>query len=176
MYVRDPLILLAAVVEIEHRGDRIDAQSIGMIFSQPVVRARQQEAADLVASEIEYVGTPFRMLALARIEMLIKRGAVETREAERVAREVRRHPVENHSDTALMQYIDQVFEIVRGAEARSRGEIATYLVSPRACERMLHHRHDLDVREPHIGDIVSELMGEFAITQYAVPFFRNSTP
>jgi len=40
MLVRNPLPLLARVVEIEHRRDRIDAQSVGVVLAEPVERAR----------------------------------------------------------------------------------------------------------------------------------------
>ena len=40
--------------------------------------------------------------ALARIEMLVERGAVEAGEAVRIGREVRRHPVEDDAEPGGM--------------------------------------------------------------------------
>jgi hypothetical protein len=48
--VRNPLAGFAAVVAVEHRGDRIDAQAIDVEGLDPVERARQQEAGDLAAA------------------------------------------------------------------------------------------------------------------------------
>ena len=41
--IGDPLPLLARVVEVEHRGHRVDAQSVGVIVVQPVQRAGEKE-------------------------------------------------------------------------------------------------------------------------------------
>ena len=47
------------------------------------------------------------MLALARIGVLVKRGAVEEREAVRIFREVRRNPIDDHADTRLVAGVDE---------------------------------------------------------------------
>jgi len=47
------------------------------------------------------------MEALARIEILVERRAVEARQAVRVGREVRRHPVEQQADVRRMQRVDE---------------------------------------------------------------------
>ena len=62
------------------------------------------------------------------------------------------------------------------AEARGRREVAGHLVAPRAGERMLHHRHQLDVREAEVGDVVGELVGELAVAQRAVALERVAPP
>ena len=82
--VRDPLALAAAVVAIEHRGHGIDAQPVDVKMLQPVQRARDQKALHFAPAEIVDVGVPVVMEALARIEMLVKRGAVEPRQAVRI--------------------------------------------------------------------------------------------
>ena len=47
----------------------------------------------------------------------------------------------------LVQHVDEIHEILRRAVARGRREVAGRLVAPRAVERMLGDRHQLDVRE-----------------------------
>ena len=81
MLVGNPFAGATPVVEVEHRGDRIHAQPIGVIFGEPVVRAGEQKGADLVAREVEDVGVPLGLKSLARVEMLIQRGPVETARA-----------------------------------------------------------------------------------------------
>ena len=54
-----------------------------MKFVEPVERVREQKVAHFVAAVVENVGAPIRMLAFARIEMFIQRGAVETRRAQK---------------------------------------------------------------------------------------------
>jgi hypothetical protein len=74
-----------------------------VIFGEPVVRAREEKATYLVAREIENVSAPLRMKSLARIEVLIQRGSVETAEAERIGRKMRGNPIEDDADSALME-------------------------------------------------------------------------
>jgi hypothetical protein len=80
---------LAAVVEVEHRGDRVDAQAVGVEFAEPPERAGDEEIAHFVAAVVENVGIPVGMIALARVEMLVQRGAVEAAERERVLGKMR---------------------------------------------------------------------------------------
>ena len=46
----DPLAFVAAVIEIEHRGDGIDADAVNMEFAQQIERTRQQEVGDFAAT------------------------------------------------------------------------------------------------------------------------------
>ena len=46
--IRNPFARCARVVAIEHRSDRIDAQPVDVEALQPMQRAGDQEAADLV--------------------------------------------------------------------------------------------------------------------------------
>ena len=117
--VRDPLARLARVVEVEHRRDRVDAQAVDVVLVEPEQRAREQEAAHLVAAVVEDVAVPVGVEALARIGVLVEVRAVEVGEAVLVGREVRRHPVEDHADAALVQVIDEVHEVLRRAVARA---------------------------------------------------------
>ena len=105
--VRNPLPCLARVVEIQHRRDRVHAQAVDVILLEPEQRVRQQEVADLVAAVVEDQRAPVLVLALARIGVLVERGAVEPREAVRVLRKVSRHPVEDHAEAGLMAGVDE---------------------------------------------------------------------
>jgi hypothetical protein len=100
--------------------------------------------------------------------VLVQRGAVEPGQRPVVAREVRGHPVEDHAQAALVQAVDEGAEIVGLAEARRRGEVPGDLVAPRAAERVLHHRQQLDVREAHVGRVVRELVGQLPVAERAV--------
>ena len=54
----------------------------------------------------------------ARIFVLVKMCAIEEREPVLVAREVRRHPVEDHADASVVQRVDQRHQVLRLAVAR----------------------------------------------------------
>ena len=78
--VGDPFAGLARVIQIEHRGDRIDTQPVDVALRQPVVRAGQQEAFHLLAAVVENIRAPILVETRARIFVFVKRGAVEARQ------------------------------------------------------------------------------------------------
>ncbi len=163
--VRRPLAVLARVVEVEHRGDRVDAQAVDVELLQPVERVRDEEVAHLLAAEVEDVGAPVRVLAAGGVRVLVQRRAVEAGERELVLGEVRRHPVDDHADAGLVQPVDEVPEAVRVAEARCGREVRRHLVAPGAAERVLHHGQELDVGEPQVGQVGDQLVGELGVGQ-----------
>ena len=118
--VRHPLARLARVVEVEHRGDGVDAQPVDVELLEPEERVREQEVAHLVAAEVEDERAPVGMRAAARVGVLVERRAVEARERPVVAREVRRHPVEDHADAVPVQPVDEAAEVV-GVPKRAVG-------------------------------------------------------
>ena len=148
--VRHPRARLAGVVEVEHRGHGVDPQAVDVELVDPVERVGDEEVADLVAAVVEDERAPVRVLALAGIGVLVERGAVEAGEGPVVLREVGGHPVDDDADAALVEVVDEVAEVVGRPEPRRRREVAGHLVAPRAAERMLHHRQQLDVGEAEV--------------------------
>ena len=167
--VRHPLSRLARVVEVEHRGDSVDAQTVDVELGQPVERVGDEEVPDLEAAVVEDVRSPVGVLALPRVGVLVQRGAVEASEGPVVLREVRRYPVEDHADAAPVQLVDEEAEVVRRAPARGRGEVAGDLVAPRRPERMLGHRQQLDVGEAEVGDVVGQRRRQLAVAETGAP-------
>ncbi len=108
------------------------------------------------------------MLALARVGVLVQRGAVEAAQAVGVAGEVGRHPVDDHADAVLVAVVDEVHEILRRAVAAGGGVVADGLIAPAAGERMLADRQQLDVRVAHLQAVVDQLVGQFAIGEPAM--------
>ena len=80
--------VLARVVEVEHRGDRIDAESVDVILVEPKDGGGQQKTADLVAAVVEDVTSPVGVKTLAVIGVLVDGRAVEACERPVVGREV----------------------------------------------------------------------------------------
>ena len=103
------------------------------------------------------------MEALPRVGVFEKMGAVEVRQAVRVRREVRRHPVEQHSNIVLVQVVHQVHEILRSSITRCRREIAAGLITPRTIERMFHDGEELHVSEAHFLHILGQTRSGIAI-------------
>ncbi len=53
----------------------------------------------------------------------------------------------------LMAFVDEMPELVRRAEAARRRVVIRDLITPRPFERMLRHRHQLDVRVAHLDHV-----------------------
>ncbi len=115
--VRDPLALLARIVEVQHRGHRVHPQPVDVIAVEPEQRAAAEEVADFRAAIVEDRAVPFRVEALPRVLVLIEVSAIEEREPMLVTRKVRGHPVEDHADATLVQVIDEIHEVLRRAIA-----------------------------------------------------------
>ena len=105
--VRHPLSRLAGVVEVEHRGHGVDADAVDVHLLQPIQRAGDEEAPDLVAVVVEDECAPVRMLTLARVGVFVQRRSVELGERPRVLREVGGYPVDDHADVRRVQGVDQ---------------------------------------------------------------------
>ena len=97
------------------------------------------------------------MEALARIGVLVERGAVEPRQSLLIGREMGRDPVEDDAKARGMRPVDEAGESRRLAEAPGRREQADRLVAPGLVERMLADRQKLDVGVAQIGDVRDEL-------------------
>ena len=155
-----PLAVLAGVVEVEHRGDAVHAQAVGVVLLEPVDRVGVEEVAHLVAAEVEDVGAPLLVPAALGVGVLVERGAVEAGQRPLVGGEVPGDPVEDHADAGLVEPVDEALEPVGVAEARVGGEVGGDVVAPRAAERVLHHRHELDVGEAEVGDVGDQRVGD----------------
>ena len=155
-----PLAVLAGVVEVEHRGDAVDPQPVGVELLEPVDGVGEEEVAHLAAAEVEDVRAPLLVPPALRVGVLVERRAVEAGQRPLVGREVAGHPVEDDADAGLVQPVDEEPEVVGVAEARVRREVRRHVVAPRAAERVLHHRHQLDVGEAQPGDVRRQLVGQ----------------
>ena len=147
-----------------------------MELAEPVESVRDEEIPNLVPPVVEDERAPVWMRASAWILVLVEGGAVEAGEREVVAREVRGHPVEDHAEAVLMEPVDEGTEVVRRTEPRRRREVPGDLVAPRSAEWMLHHRHQLDVREAEVGGVGGELVGELEVGERSVLLERVSPP
>ena len=151
--VGNPAAGRPAVVEIKHRGDRIDAQSVDAVAVEPEQAVGEQEVGDLGASEIVDQRVPVEVPALLRVGMLVERGAVETAEPVRIVGKMARHPIEDHAEAGPMAGRDQLGKIRRRSEPAGRSEQAGRLIAPGAVERMLADRQEFHMGETHVARV-----------------------
>lgn len=166
----------ARVVEIEHRGHRVDAQPVHVADLEPEIRAGEQEALHLVAPVIEDQRAPLAVLAQARVLVFVECAAVEAGERVIVAREVAGHPVDEDADAGGVAAVDQMAEILEAAPAAGGREIAGDLIAPGAGERMLAHRHQLDMGEAQLQHIGNQLIGELPVIERVPSPWRRQEP
>ena len=77
---------------------------------------------------------------------------------------------------AWWQASTKQLEVLGRTEAAGRREEAEHLVAPRARERMLHHRQQLDVREAQVLHVRHEPVGQLAVGQEPVALLRHARP
>ena len=158
-----PLAVLAVVVEVEHTGNSIDAQTVHMIAVHPEHGAGDQEALNFLHAVVKDHRAPFLVLTAAGVGVLIAGGAVEHVQAVAILREVGRDPVQNDADARLMQLVDEGHEVLRRAVAACRGKIARDLIAPAAVEGILHHGQQLHMGVAHLPDVGDQLVGQLGI-------------
>ena len=170
--VRTPLAVLARVIQVQHRGHSVNAQTVDVEVLKPVQGVGNQEVAHLAAAEVEDVGAPVGVLAAQRVRVLVQRGAVEAGQREVVLGEVGGDPVQDDADALAVESVHQVAEVVRGSVARGGRVVGGHLVAPRATEGVLGQRHEFHVREAHLLDVGDQLVGQFAVAEALTPGAR----
>src|SRR5690606_1600363 len=70
--------------------------------------------------------------------------------------EMRRHPVDDNADAALMQKIYKIRKILRGTKALRRRKKARNLITPGSVERVFRQWHEYDMRKTHIAHILGQ--------------------
>ena len=157
--VGTPLAVLARVVQVQHRGHRIDAQAVNVEVLEPVQGVGDQEVTHFATTKVKDVSAPVRVLAAQGIRILVQGCSIETREREIILREVGWDPVQDDADTGAVECVHQVAEVIRRTVARGRGEVGGHLIAPGAAEGVLSQRHELHVREAHLLDVGDKLVG-----------------
>ena len=148
--VRNPLPVILTVVQIQHGSNRIHTDTICMEFLHPEKRVGYEEIPHLRSSVIVDQSSPMGMHALPGVQMLIQTGPVEVWKARCVFREMGRHPVQDHTDSLLVQIVHEIHKILTGSISAGRRIISRHLISPGSIKGMLHNRHKLYVCVPHI--------------------------
>ncbi len=157
-----------AEIGVLHRRYSVNAQRIDMELVDPVKSAGDQERAHLGLAVIKGVCAPDRELRSQRIGRLVQRRAVKATEREVVLRKMRRYPVEDDADPALVEAIDQISQVIGSAVTRGGGKIARDLIAPGRVEGILTDSHQLDMGVAHMGNILRELIAQLTVIQKAV--------
>jgi len=143
---------------------------------EPEQGAAHEEGADLVPAVVEYIALPVGVKALLRIGMLKEMGPVEVSKAVLVAREVGRHPVEDHTDAVLMQMVDEIHHVLRTSVPARRSKVPGCLVSPGTVEGVLHDGHELHMREARVLQVLRQIGRHLPVGERTVVLLRHPAP
>ena len=138
-----PLSLLAAKIQMQHRGHRIHTQAIQMIVLQPKQRVIDEKTRDLFATVIKNRRVPNRVKATKFIGMFVQGCAIKFCQAVRIDGEMRGNPIQNHTNAIGVRMVNQSRKTIGRAKARGRSEHAYRLIAPRAIQWVFHHGHQL---------------------------------
>src|SRR5690606_3093258 len=94
MAVGNPISRFTGIIEVEHRSDGINADSINVISLKPGKYATEEEAGHLVATVIKDQRPPILVKTLAGVGMFIEGRPVKLGQGKSIFGEVSRHPVD----------------------------------------------------------------------------------
>jgi len=79
--------------------------------------------------------------------VLVKMRSIEIAKTRLILWEMCRNPIQNHSNSVLMEMVHEIHEVAWRPKPAGRSEVAGRLVSPRTIEGMLHNWKQFNVRE-----------------------------
>ena len=75
--VRNPLAVFARIVAVNHRSNRINADTVKAETFYPIQSIALQEVFHFVSAEVVNQGVPVLVVAFARVGVFVQRGAVK---------------------------------------------------------------------------------------------------
>ena len=170
MDVRHPLAGLAAVIEIEHRGHRIDPEAVDMIAVEPEQRIRLRGNSQLPAGRNcrsaysspcgSRASDPHARRARCRRSEQARAGRSENAPAP--SRSRRRYRCHGSGRRSAQTRSDR--------RTARWGQTSRWLIAPRAGKRMLADRQQFDMGEAEIAHIRNELIGKPVVIEEAIAF------
>ncbi len=149
IHVGHPLPVIFTIVQIQHAGHCVHADTIRVEFLYPEQSIGDQIIGHLGPAVIVDQGSPMGMEALSGVLVFIQAGAVKAGQAVGIPGEMGRHPVQDHTDARLVQFVHKIHEVLRAAVPGSGGIITDHLVAPGAVKRMFHDGHQLHMGIAH---------------------------
>ena len=161
--IRHPFSFVLSIIKIEHGSHRIHTDTINVILFCPEQCVCDQEVLDFRTTVIVDQCAPVRMGTFSRIEVLVQAGSVKGSQSKRITRKMCRYPVQNHADALCMHIVHEIHEIFRCAVTTGRCIVSGHLIAPGTVKRVLHNRHQLNMRIAHLFYIVRKHHSQFTI-------------
>lgn len=163
VHVGHPFPVIFAIVQIQHAGHGVHADAVRVKFLHPEQRISYQIVVHLGPSVIVDQCSPVGMEALTGILMLIQACAVKAGQSMGISGKMSRHPVQNHADARLVQFVDKIHKVLGAAVPGSGCIITDDLVPPGSVEGMLHDGHQFHMGITHLLHIGHHLGGNVSV-------------
>ena len=111
--IRNPLAVFTRVVAVNHRSNRVNADTVKAETLYPVQGVALQEVFHFVSTEVVNQGVPVLVVAFARVGVFVQRGAVKLGQTVIVGREMADHPVEDNADALVVRSFNQCTQFFR---------------------------------------------------------------
>ena len=144
--------LTQPVAVVYHRGDTVESEAVEAIFLQPILAVGEQEVDDLVLTVVEAETVPLVVEAARPGEEVLRRVAGQIAQPlVLVFDSVAVDQVHDDGKAHAVGVVDEMLQLVGGAETAGRGEEVGHVVAETAIVGMLLDGHDLDgiVSGPH---------------------------
>src|SRR4051794_8861708 len=106
-----------------------------MKYIAPKAGAADEKTFYFATGIVENIRVPVWVIAFAHIRIFIGMCPVKHKQAMGIIREMRRHPIENHTNASPMQTINQPHKVLGIAKAACRRKKAGTLIAPATIER-----------------------------------------
>ena len=156
--------LSQTVAVVEHRGYTIEAETIEVVFAEPVLAVAQEEVHHLILTIVEAETVPSWMLmSVARIEVLVRITGKIAETFHLVLHCMRVNDIHNDSYAILMGCINERLEFLWGSETAAGSKEAANVVTEGSVVRMLLDSHDLNAVVTILYDTWQHIFLEFRV-------------
>ena len=128
--VRNPLAVFARIVAVNHRSNRVNADTVKAETLYPIQGVALQKVFHFVSAEVINQGVPVLVVAFARISVFVQRSAVKLGQTVIVGREMADYPVEDDADTLVVRSFNQCAQFFRRTETAGRCIQTGCLIAP----------------------------------------------
>ena len=159
VFVRCPRPLVK--VQVKHVRHGIHPQTIQVTFLKPEHGVGNEEALDLVLTQVEVERPPPHIVS--PVDILVFKGwhPIIVSQGIGITAEVTRHPVHDDPDAGLVGLVNEVLELFQGPIAATNRIVTGNLITPRSIQRMIHEWHHFDVGVAHFLNIRNQAVCQF---------------
>ena len=128
--VRNPLAVFARIVAVNHRSNRVNADTVKAETFYPIQGIALQEVFYFVSAEVVNQGVPVLVVAFARVGVFVQRGTVEFGQAVIIGWKMADYPVEDNADALIVCGFNQCAQFFRRTETAGRRIQTGCLIAP----------------------------------------------